>query len=154
MPARSRQHDVTSASSLLSQRPAPGGGPDLAVELQYPIGLGHDDNCVFDRDRYSAGSSWCVLTASRFHTLIAEIAISSWTISFSWKASATLLHTASDTPATLIRVTSSVRASAARSRSECTTGASDQPAITSSLRWGPAPYGLPCNACPGTRRSR
>jgi len=54
--------------------------------------------------------------------------------SLSWKASVTLLHTASDTPATLIRVTSSVRASAARSRSEYTTGASDQPAITSSLR--------------------
>ena len=74
--------------------------------------------------------------ASRFHTLIAEMAISNCTISFSGNDAVTWSQTASVTPSALIMVTSSVRAIAALSRSEYSPGASDQPASTSSLRCG------------------
>lgn len=65
-------------------------------------------------DQARSGSVWRVLTANRFQELMATMVISRETISFSGNCTVASCQVVSDTPDWPMRVTSSVRARAAR----------------------------------------
>jgi hypothetical protein len=88
------------------------------------VRLDSQTNPIYSR----SGIGWRVEIASRFQTLIVEIAMSNCTSSTSLKFALASPHIPSGTPACAIRVTASVKASAARSLSVYKSSASGQAA--------------------------